>query len=459
MPNRNILQVSEYEKLYYDDKKPFKQKHWEALCRYLDNQNKKEEKRVEYFRILNKGIQFTNFVGVIQAGNLTIEILPKIDKGATTAANKTLSELQQTDEQAAKEKAKWHKVLLQMLKECRLLKVNQVDYANLNLRSNSILDIYIDLFLIETEKLLHEGLHKKYQKQEGNQTALKGQLQFAKQIAHNITHQERFYVRFTEYNRNNIYNCILYKTLCLIPGISNNNYFSDKVGRLLLDFPEVANVNINEETFTHPSFDRKTERYKEALLISKMLLLNYHPDITGGQDNVIAILFDMNKLWEEFIYRRLKKEEENFDIKVYARQSTNFWKPENGSLSKKIKPDIVISKNEKVKSLGIAHNGTRTTFIIDTKWKCLDDLNPNDADLKQMFVYNLFWKCDMSILLYPAQSSASAKGIYHSHLLENEMDTCCSVEVITVIDKNGLLDKEIGGKILTIVLPTALHEN
>ncbi len=82
-----------------------------------------------------------------------IDVLPKTDKGATTAANENAATLKGEE---AKEKQKWHSVLLQMLKECRLLKINHVDYANLNLRSNSILDIYIGLFITETKQLLHE---------------------------------------------------------------------------------------------------------------------------------------------------------------------------------------------------------------------------------------------------------------------------------------------------------------
>src|SRR5206468_400901 len=90
-------------------------------------------------------------------------------------------------------------------------------------------------------------------------------------------------------------------------------------------FPEVSSGNVNAETFIRLQFDRKTERYKEALLISKMLLLNYRPDITGGTENVIAILFDMNKLWEEWVYRRLKKEEQAFEIEVKGQQIKDFW--------------------------------------------------------------------------------------------------------------------------------------
>ncbi len=435
MASKNVIRVSEFEKLYYDNAKPFKQKHWEALCHYLESVNKREEKRIEYFRILNKGIQFTNFVGVIQAGNLTIEVLPKIDKGTTTAANESIEKLEGA---VSEEKAKWHSALLQMLKECRFLRVNHVDYANLNLRSNSILDIYLELFLAETESLMHEGLLKKYRKREGNQTALKGSLQFSKQVAYNSTHGERFYVRYTEYNRNNIYNQLLYKTLELIPKISNSNYLLDKVGRLHLDFPEVSSCTINAETFNRLQFDRKTERYKEALLIAKMLLLNYRPDITGGSENVIAILFDMNKLWEEWVYRRLKREEEAFGISIHQQQSKAFWKAEHLLKPKSLRPDIILKKGvEKI--------------IVDTKWKLMEDMVPGDDDLKQMFVYNLYWNCNGSVLLYPATNENYKQGYYKDFLEKQEQHSSCLILTRTIFDGSNKLDNQFGANILSIL--------
>ncbi|MDX2047593.1 MAG: hypothetical protein SFU87_12460 [Chitinophagaceae bacterium] len=438
MPTRNVIRVSEFEKLYYDDAKLFKQKHWEALCRYQEQQSKKEDV-IEYFRILNKGVQFTNYVGVIQAGNLTIEVLPKTDKGSTTAANESFEHL---DKETAIEKQKWHDVLLQMLKECRLLQVNHVDYANLNLKSNSILEIYLELFLNHTEKLLHEGLIKKYKKSEGNRFALKGQLLFSKNLSLNLVHQERFYVRYSEYNKINIFNQLLYKTICLIPQLSTNPWLSDKVNRLLLDFPELPDCRVTAETFSRLVFDRKTERYKEALLISKMLLLNYRPDITGGAENVIAILFDMNELWEEFVYRRLKKEEKEYGITVQRQQSTSFWKTDLLYRSKTIRPDIVIKKENEV-------------IVLDTKWKIIEDLIPADDDLKQMFTYNLFWHCKKSVLLYPAERSRSNEGSFYDFNIPGQFDTKCSVETISVLNESHKLDKDLGKKILTRVLGEA----
>ena len=430
MANKNTIRVSEFEKLYYDDdNKPFRQKHWEALCRYQEQQYKKGESGIEYFRILNKGVQFTNYVGVIQAGNLTIEILPKTDKKRTTAANLTIDKLEEED---AQKKQCWHNVLLQMLKECRLLQVNHVDYAKLNLKSNSILQIYLELFLAETEKLLHEGLIKKYQKVEGNQLAMKGQLVFSKNISQNLVHKERFYVRYTEYNRNNIFNRILYKTLCLIPSLSTNPWMSDKVNRLLLDFPEMPDCKVTVETFNKLIFDRKSQRYKEAMLISKMLLLNYRPDITGGSENVMAILFDMNKLWEEFVYRRLTKAADK-DVHVSRQNKKPFWYNQTNDFHKNVRPDIVVTKGKQ-------------KIILDTKWKIIDDNRPDDDDLKQMFVYNLLWDAEKSLLLYPGSHEACHGSYLHFSLSDarrksddEKFFNFCSLAFIDLLDTNGML--------------------
>lgn len=436
MAYKNTIRVAEFEKLYYDNEKPFQQKHWQSLFNYQELQNKNNLNRVEYFRVLPKGIQFLNYVGVIQAGNLTIEVLPKTDRNKTTASNTSIEDLNTNDE---KDRLKWHTVLLKMLNECSLLKINHVDRANLNLKNNSILDIYLKLFLSETETLLHEGLIKKYKSVQSNKFALKGQLQFSKNISKNLVHQERFYVRHTEYNSDNIFNRILLKTICLIQKISNNTSLLDLASKLLIDFPELPDCAVNKHTFDKLVYDRKTERYKEAMLISQMLLLNFRPDITGGAENVIAILFDMNKLWEEFVYRRLKKEEANFSIRVHRQQSAAFWQSSIKTTPNKIRPDIVVTQNTK-------------TIIIDTKWKIVNDLLPSDDDLKQMFVYNLFWNCNKSVLLYPSDNGGKSSGDYHDFTKVNMHASKCAIETVSILDDNNLLDKTLGNRLAKIVL-------
>ncbi len=451
MAGRNTIQVYEHQKLYYSDDGPFKEVHWKALSRYAEQMGE------GYFTVLGRGIKFSSFVGVIQAGSLTIEVLPKTDAPDKTAENVA------TDKKD-REKNVWHQVLLGMLRECRLLKADHTNKAFLKLQSYSLLDIYLELFLVETEQLVHEGLLKKYRKVEGNQLALKGQLLFTKNLAHNLVHQERFYVRHSVYNVENIFNQLLYKTLRVLPNISNNPFIHDKVNRLLFSMPELSDIKVDSTTFEKLVYDRKTERYRDALVISKMILLHFHPDISGGGEHVTAILFDMNKLWEEFVYRRLKKEENHFDIQVLPQQKTDFWKPSMGNWSKTIRPDVVIKYVPEIEEgqsseLQSDKPANLKTLVIDTKWKRLQNLTPSDEDLKQMFVYNLFWECDKSILLYPSTNENKGGGRYHHFQSKGEFINACSVELVSVLNQaQNELDGQFGYRVLKAVIGPQLEQ-
>jgi len=389
----NLIKVFEHEYLEIDDEK-FKRHHWKALANFNTTNNNK------YFTLYPDGIKFNQYVGAVQAGNLTIEILPKADR---------------QDE----DKNKWQRVLLKMLKECRFIKINHPEQAYLTLNSGSILDAYLSIFLDEIERLLHTGLIRKYYKREKNSTALKGKLMFQQHLTKNIVHQERFYVQYSVYDREHKIHQILLKALKFVSKISVSTVVHGKANRLLLEFPEMRDLDfINEQTFKRIKFDRKTAGYQQALLISKMLLLNYRPGITNGDDHVLAMLFDMNKLWEEYVYRQLLKINTSWDI---SRQNDiEFWEPSNQQ-AKFICPDIVISNHPKGK------------LTIDTKWKLIEDEYPSDDDLKQMFAYAHYVESSYLVLLYPAKEKKRHEGRYiKEHAIENLQKSkvnCCLLKI------------------------------
>lgn len=345
------IQVFEYDFLGIDCQ-GFKKEHWEALGKYND------EYGGDFFRLTYNGVKFQQYVGVIQVGNITIEILPKIGKESDPNGNK--------DE--------WQKVLIDMLQECNWMKVHAHQKASLQYKFNSILEAYLALFINECESLLHSGLIKKYRLENGNCTSLKGKILFAQNIQKNLVHKERFYTRHQVYDRDNIFNQLLLKALKIIPLISQSPFLKDRVYSLLLAFPELNDPKVNESTFSQLVFDRKTAPYREAIEIAAMLLLNYRPDINSGQNQVLAILFDINDLWEEYIYRQIQRHNSN-NWNIELQEEKHFWKQTNTPRNKSIKPDIVI-------------NSGGRTIIIDTKWKLPEDNIPSDNDLKQMFVYN-----------------------------------------------------------------------
>lgn len=412
MKKNKPIQIFEHKQLLIGEH-GFTKNHWEALDKYNESNGSR------FFSLTSKGVKFNQYVGVIQVGNLTIEILPKIS---------------QTAEKGDKEK--WQKVLLNMLRECRWMQVHAQEKAPLRLKANSILEAYLELFIQECEAIIKMGLVKKYRAVEKNCTALKGKLLFSEQIQQNLIHKERFYTRHQVYDRENVFNQILLKALRLIPSISQSPYLRDRVYGLLLAFPELEDILVQPTTFDKLIFNRKTTHYKEAIEIAAMLLLNYRPDISTGHNHVLAILFDMNDLWEEYIYRQLfKNKPDGWQVK--PQNVKKFWRLTVTDRIKTIRPDIVVQ-----------HDTKDISIILDTKWKLPEENVPADADLKQMFVYSEYWKGKNAFLVYP-HSLYTERPVCHKgeFVKRGKADTIqqCGILKIAVLDKeNTRLDTTIG---------------
>jgi len=68
----------------------------------------------------------------------------------------------------------------------------------------------------------------------------------------------------------------------------------NRIKTLQLLFPEIKEIQITKSHFDQVKLNRKTKDYDEALKIAKMIILNYSPDIKGGNENMIDLLFNMN---------------------------------------------------------------------------------------------------------------------------------------------------------------------
>lgn len=363
------------------------------------------EKGVPYFSLIHKGIRFNEYVGVIQVDDLTIEVLPKADHTF----------------EGTNEKKQWRDILIEMLFAVGMFDIHAPSSTSLKLKPNSILDLYFELFIAEVEYLVHKGLIKQYRRKEGNVTALKGSLQFAKHIQQNLTHQERFYVRYLTYDVEHKLHFILYKTICLLKQINTNAGLHSRIGALLLHFPEMPDIKVSEGTFERLVFSRKNHSYRKAIDIAKLLLLKYHPDVSNGRNNVLALMFDMNKLWEKFVYMSLRKHTDA-TVSVTSQTSKYFWKPEIGSRSK-MRPDIVMKRDQ------------YDCVVLDTKWKNLNGKNPSPDDLRQMYLYHEYYGANRVALVYPGTVTSKTGGTYlHPQTIE-ETEKECSVISITVDSK------------------------
>lgn len=384
------ITVFEHKKLVVnelvDDKNNFTLVHLTALQKFYT-------KNDTFFKLIHNGVEFKQFVGVFQVGNLTIEILPKLDNN------------DDNDEKT------WRDRLISMLKYVGYLKVHTPTQSSLSVHHSSILELYIELFCREVETLMHKGLIKKYRIEESNQKALKGALVFSKHISKNLVHKELFFVRSSTYDVNHPIHQILYAALLVLKRLQISPSLHTLIAKITMFFPEQKKITVTQKTFDTLRFNRKTETYRPALMIARLILLQFHPDVKEGKNDILALLFDMNRLWEAYVGTFLKRNlGEGYEV------STKYNSRDFTTHRKVIKPDIIISKSDK-------------KIILDAKWKQQKEKDKvASSDMYQIYAYGKFFNADNVALIYPGKAPTESFDFLNE---KNESDInekiCCSI--------------------------------
>ena len=412
----NVIQVFEHTTLPVGGQ--FTPNHFKCLVQYNERHGNR------FFAVGLNRIHFRNYVGVIQVGNLTIEILPKADKIPDSPI----------------QKQKGQGALLEMLQQSGFIRVASMSDARLRLRSSSLLDIYFDSFLAEVDELVHHGLVRKYRQTCGNLPTLKGRIFFQRHLAKNIVHRERFFTAHVFYDRNNLFNQILRVALDVLVGVSSNPHLVALARSLATLFEGVDGAEVTDRTFSRLTYTRNTERYRRALQLARLIILNYSPDVRGGGEDVLAILFDMNSLFERFVYVQLKRAEAKQALRrisFKAQVSRRFWSADG--MQRSIRPDIIAR-------IGTGPDHERV--VMDTKWKIPGDGKPSGADLQQMHAYNVQFGARRSFLLYPRVSNqVDIQGrFFQGKALQPSFDHNCGMVFLELFDGNKLrndLGKEL----------------
>lgn len=334
-------------------------------------------KNFHYVEIGINYIRFKQYVGIFKIGNLQIEILPKID--------------------AFSNQKKCQYVLIQLLVFCKKMPLIPTNQVNLSFEKYSILEIYVHYFLRKIEHIIKKGLLKAYQFKTENRNTLKGKIQFSQQIQKNVYRKDKFMIKYPIYTNEHFLNQLIAKTLLLLKKTQINPLIQQKISFLLTYFSFDKEIAIVEKDFESIHYSRQEYFYKEIIPLCKFFLFQYSPQFVKGRHITFSFLFDMNYLWEEYIYMQLKIVLGE-KWKIEAKKRIKFW-----GKSSHLIPDIVI-ENEK---------GER--IIIDTKWKILNQLQPNHHDLQQMFVYNYMNNAKRAILIYPKVHFDKGKKDYFYH--------------------------------------------
>ena len=332
-----------------------------------------------YYDLTYKGVKFKQHVGVLKVGDLVIEVLPKGDRGA----KKNLS---------AAQKLPWRTLFVQLLGRIGYIKTDLGPRSSVFLQHGSLIDLYVMHFLKATGDLCRQGLVKTYIPRTKTRDALKGQLQFSRQMLREVRGIVGFDTRAAEYERDHPLNRLLLTALRVVKESRLSHVTQDLLPEVLGYFEGVSALEDTSQILAALQFDRRTERYRTAIDLAKPILLSAYPGVRAGVDDTFSMFFDMNQVWERYIFCELKRHAAQKGIRVDRQVRASFW------AGRSVRPDIVVYlKDER-------------HVVIDTKWKELQRPEPSQSDVAQMFIYNHQIQAVHSILLYPDIHGLEGQG-------------------------------------------------
>jgi 5-methylcytosine-specific restriction enzyme subunit McrC len=260
------------------------------------------------------------------------------------------------------------------------------------------LDIFALIFKSELEKIIEQGLFKRYVREEENLNFLRGKLLVSKQIKHNFINKQRFYCSYDELTYDNLENQTVLYALTLL----NELVFSEILKQELVDLKWILESEVTPrrllriEEVNRITFSKLNDYYQKTIELSKQIIQEiYIDDIKSIEIQAFGFLIDMNKIFEEFIFRIIKEALPEYDVDSPEKIESLLKIHEELSNVKPpkviLKPDIIISnENEEI--------------VVDTKYKKLDFIDEKakvkSPDIYQIVSYSLAHKCS-GMLIYP----------------------------------------------------------
>lgn len=383
----------------------------ERLSAYL-----RKKKLQNVVSLTPQGIVSKSFVGVIRCGNVQIEILPKI-----LSANDDRREIMEN--------------LVYMLSYTRRLDIRTESGARLAACKNPFLEILIYEYASSLFDCLKKQPLRNYVTEETEVNFIKGKLMLPEQIRKSCVNRAKFYCQYDEFSENNMLNRLfLYVAVCLYK-LSENSGNKRILRRIVNYYADVEPLPVSAAEANRIALTRNQILFKKPLSLAKMFVNQCSVDLSRNKIENVALVWDMNVLFEAFIGEVFKRKCPTLDIEL---QKGKRLLSEAGTGRKKCDTFVdIFEKNNKI--------------VIDTKYKEFHSLKDvSNADVFQVMTYCMLHGAKRAILIYPQYGDVAPDVPVHRLNAASE-DLGYAVQFKTVDLRRNLKKARIERELLEIV--------
>lgn len=317
-------------------------------------------------------IKLGSYVGYLQSpGGECIEVLPKTQ--------------QEIPHHTAMERSRG--LLRSMLLVSLHLKPREADEAALQHMRTPLHEWIIAEYLMELRKLVRRGLRFDYQQVEEENRFIRGQLNQTRQSRQTPGRAAWFHLRHDIYTPNRIENRLLRTALDYVLKITRSADSWRLANELAHQLSSIEPCSQPLLDLSHWQMSKFMQPYNAVKPWCELILEKLNPNFQKGLHNGIALLFPMEKLFEEYVGHCLKSALTS-DSKLKKQAQSEYLlrhTPLSSSQEQRwfqLKPDLMILNRF-------------SPAILDTKWKLLDGkaatsegkYGISQSDLYQLFAY------------------------------------------------------------------------
>ncbi len=359
----------------------------------------------QLIRLGHRHLQATQFVGVIRVGETTLQILPKIDfDPAGNPEARADSPPYQTAVLSATRN------LLYLLSYTQNLQIREQEIAPLLAQRSDWFELLTRLLAMNLHTLIKRGLEHAYVQIEETLPVMRGRWQLGRQLTQRPHMRHTFDVSYDEFSPdtrlNQVFRFVVGHLLPRTHDASNRRLLGD-LREWLAGVQSLTEISPSHLEQVH--FTRLNERFRPAFNLARLFIEHSTLQLTAGQNHTFAFVFDMNRLFEEFVSRFIARYWsrmmpagwDNVRVSVQSQGQTIYLaeRVPGGQKVFRLVPDLLFTRLS-----------GKPLLIVDTKYKQLDPshrrLGVAEDDLYQMLAYATRLACPRTMLLYPQAATA-----------------------------------------------------
>ena len=332
--------------------------------------------QIDAFRWTGKNqITTRQFVGILASAGARLEILPKID-GLDDGYTR--------------------RVLMRMIGIAWDVPVRDGEVTGHDYQNCDLIEILIGLFARRLQEQIRAGLSREYCRHDDDLSRLRGKMDVTRQFTKLAASPQKLACRYDEFTADTSLNRLL---LCAVTFLRRHSVSAGTqrlLNEITVHFSDVQLVSASEALAAKLTPDRGNARWGILARLARRFLLSEYQTVHGGNREGIALLFDMNVLFESYVSALARKAYLPLGYEVRTQGPHSYLTCDKAFQTR---PDLHCKRGDDV-------------FVLDTKWKKLDSGKPNcgvsQNDAYQMHAYAHVYRSCATILLYPHHSGLSA---------------------------------------------------